>query len=274
MPPSLPPSAPHHQSGSSSSNIITSPRSSPRVPLTYTSPGHAPFASQAFAPLPANPFQHPTANYYSAGSSSPSSWQTQPPYVVHPQSSAAQYLGNGAPTMKSSSSHMHHSLGYGRMAASEPQMPSFQTTPTSFPQQQWVSNTSPTPQWTPQGSASSPHWPSGAMAVGMSSPTQVSGQLSGLLPPTTAHGRSLFSPPGGMLPPSAAAEAGGFPMDSGTPQMPFPDLASRSSGAGSMGQYPSASMVITPKTDGASAALCDPFNVSLTSAFPFSFFSV
>lgn len=89
-------------------------------------------------------------------------------------------------------------------------------------------------------------------------------QPSALMPSSRGHARGLYSPRGGLL-----ADGGGFSMEPGAPQMPFSHLGGRRR-AGSVGQYPSAVMVITPKTDGAGSVLCDPLQVS--SAFASSSF--
>ncbi|KAG0630022.1 hypothetical protein M758_1G148300 [Ceratodon purpureus] len=289
MPPLLSPLAAHHQSGGSGN----SPRGSPGVPQTFPAPG-PPFSSQGFVPGQggANPPQQQRP-YYSpsaGGAGSSSSWQTQP-YAVHSPGTTGQYQGKqGSPSPHIAVPSQHTMRGHGLQTyagslqeSSSPtsfQMPtSYHNVSSTFPapwstsNSQWMS--SPSPQ-------SGVHWPSaggggsGGMSMGVSSPNsggsrQAShAQLSALVPPSSSGINFHHSPQGG---PTGGEGGGSFSMvqhsnggmESGL-QMPFQEMNfRRGGGGGSTGApYPSATMVITPKTDGAGALnMCDPLQALL-----------
>lgn len=272
MTPSLTTLSAHQRGGSN-----MSPRASPGFPQTLASPDtRMPFISQGFAASSSIPGalacgsqpggeanQHQQLRFSSTGASgsSSSSWQTQSPY--------GQYQGT-TPSMSTQMSRIHHESGHGNLAGGEQtaSSSSFQmpyNISTSF-SQQWRSTSG---QWDCTGSPQSgEHWPVGGMTTGvLSGPGGGSrpahAHLSVLVPPNRS-GISLDSPRGGMHPPGAG-DSGGFSMESG-PQMPFPKLGSgrEARSATQLRQYPSeAGLLITPKTDGAGAILCDPLQALL-----------
>jgi hypothetical protein len=234
MPPLLSPLAAHHQSGGSSG----SPRGSPG-------------AQQAFPPFPTqgfvgggNPAQQQQQRPYYAGPS----WQTQP---YAPQ----QYQGkqSGAPTM-----HGPLQQAYAAESSSPFQMlPPYHAV--TFPPP-WSTGTN-TSQWmsspSPQPGA---HW----LQPSPASRPASHAQLSALVPPSSSSAAMSFhhSPRGEAGAPFSMVPHSNGGMEPGL-QMPFQEMSfGRGAGGGSAAPYPSATMVITPKTDGLSS-LCDPLQVIL-----------
>lgn len=226
MPPMLPTLASHHQGGGGGSS--NSPRGSPTFVL-----------QQQQAPFPQGFDLQQQRPYYSSGGSP--SWRQQQQHqhqqaqTSYPPSSTGNY-----PKQWDSSSFQIPSPYQNMSGAS------------TFPPQ-WSSGGSNSQS----GSGNSHHWPSGGM-IGVSS-TNSGGsrqashaQLSALVPTTTG----FHSP---RAPEGFSVNAG---MDSGGLQMPSFQSLGRGAGASSA-PYPSASMVITPKTDGQGTILADPLQVLL-----------
>lgn len=236
MPPLLSPLAVHHQSGGGSSG---SPRGSPG-------------AQQAFPPFPTqgfvgggNPQQQQQQRPYYAGPS----WQTQP---YAPQ----QYQGK-QPTMHGplqqqtyaaeSSSPFQMPPPYHAVAFPPPW-----STGTNTNTSQWMSSPSPQP---------GAHW----LQPSPTSRPASHAQLSALVPPSSSSSSGAamsfhHSPRGEAGASFSMVPHANGGMEPGL-QMPFQEMSfGRGAGGGSAAPYPSATMVITPKTDGLSS-LCDPLQV-------------